>query len=69
MDKLLNYAGLTREELVTFGDGMNDLPMIEIAGLGVCMANGRDELKEAADYVTLSNDEDGIAHALYEKVL
>jgi Cof subfamily protein (haloacid dehalogenase superfamily) len=69
MDKLLNYADLTREELVTFGDGMNDLPMIEIAGLGVCMANGRDELKEAADYVTLSNDEDGIAHALYEKVL
>jgi Cof subfamily protein (haloacid dehalogenase superfamily) len=69
MDILLDYVGITRKELVSFGDGMNDLPMIEIAGLGVCMANGRDELKKAADYVTSSNDEDGIAKVLYEKVL
>jgi Cof subfamily protein (haloacid dehalogenase superfamily) len=69
MDILLDYVGITRKELVSFGDGMNDLPMIGIAGLGVCMANGRDELKKAADYVTSSNDEDGIAKVLYEKVL
>ena len=38
--------------------------MIKTAGIGVAMANGSDKAKAAADYVTLSNDDDGIAHAL-----
>lgn len=65
---LLNHIGMDRSNLIAFGDGMNDLSMIQFAGLGVCMENGRDELKAAADYVTLSNDADGVAYAL-EKYL
>lgn len=65
---LLKHLGMEHSDLIAFGDGMNDMSMIQFAGLGVCMENGRDELKKAADYVTLSNDNDGIAHAL-EKFL
>ena len=40
--------------------------MIEYAGLGVAMGNATDEIKEMADYVTLSNDEDGVAHVIHK---
>ena len=56
-------------EMIAIGDGMNDLSMIEYAGLGVAMANAPEELKRAADFVTLSNDEDGVAHAIDTYVL
>lgn len=56
------------EEMVAVGDGFNDLSMIQFAGLGVAMANAQDVVKEAADYVTLSNEEDGVA-AVVEKFL
>lgn len=52
--------GLTREQLVCCGDGFNDITMIAYAGLGVAMENARDEVKKAADFVTGSNDEDGL---------
>jgi len=47
-----------------FGDAENDIPMIRTAGMGVAMGNAEQAVKEAADYITLSNDEDGIAEAL-----
>ena len=47
-----------------FGDGFNDISMIKFAGLGVAMANAQPVVKEAADEITLSNDEDGIAETL-----
>jgi Cof subfamily protein (haloacid dehalogenase superfamily) len=65
LDVLLDYLGMERKDLVAVGDSFNDKPMIEIAGLGVCMENGRDEIKEIADFVTLSNDDDGIAHMIH----
>ena len=68
LDRLVKHMGIKREEVMAFGDGYNDLSMIEYAGMGVSMANGVDEVKENADFVTLSNDEDGIAYAL-EKLL
>lgn len=68
LDRLVKHMGITCEEVIAFGDGYNDLSMIEYAGMGVSMANGVDEIKEKADFVTLSNDEDGIAYAL-EKFL
>lgn len=43
--------------------------MIKYAGLGVAMANAEDEVKEAADYVTLSNEEDGVAHVIEKFIL
>jgi hydroxymethylpyrimidine pyrophosphatase-like HAD family hydrolase len=49
---------------MAFGDGSNDLTMIQAAGLGVAMANACDEVRAAADYVTTSNDEAGVAAAL-----
>ena len=56
--------GIKQEEVIAFGDGYNDLSMIEYAGKGVAMANAVDGVKEKADEVTLSNDEDGIAYML-----
>ena len=64
LEKLLNQLGLTREELICCGDGFNDLSMIKYAGLGVAMANAQDKVKEAADFITKSNDEDGIAYVI-----
>lgn len=52
------------EEIISFGDGYNDLSLIEFAGLGVAMANAVDEVKQRANYITLSNDEEGIYDCL-----
>lgn len=64
LDILLKHLGMERKDLVAVGDSFNDQPMIEIAGLGVCMGNGRDEIKAISDFVTLSNDEDGVAYMI-----
>lgn len=62
----LPKRGIDAVELVAFGDGQNDVPMIELAGCGVAMGNAIDEAKQAATMVTASNNEDGIADALVE---
>ena len=63
--RLLNTIGITSEEMICCGDGFNDISMIEVAGLGVAMENAKDIVKEAADYITLSNDDDdGILHVI-----
>lgn len=56
--------GYQKDEMIAFGDGHNDKTMIEYAGIGVAMANAVQALKDVADEITLSNDEDGIAHTL-----
>lgn len=61
--------GIDAAEIVAIGDGHNDIGMIQFAGLGVAMGNSHDEVKSAADYVTLSNAEDGVAVALEKLVL
>lgn len=60
--------GIKPEECIAFGDAENDIPMLEYAGIGVAMGNARDAVKEIADEVTLSNEEDGIAHSLYRHI-
>ncbi len=67
--KLGELLGISREEIMACGDGSNDIEMVREAGLGVAMANAIAEVKEAADCVTLSNDEDGAAKAIEEYVL
>lgn len=62
--KLLTSIGLSTEQMICCGDGYNDLTMIEIAGLGVAMANAQSLVLEKADYITKSNDEDGILHVI-----
>ncbi len=61
LERLLELTGVKREELIACGDGFNDVSMIKYAGLGVAMANAQDAVKEVADEVTVSNDEDGVA--------
>ena len=63
---LAEYLGVKREEILAFGDGMNDISMLKTAGIGVAMANACDEAKTAADSITLSCDEDGVARGIEE---
>ena len=58
--------GFDQVDVMAFGDGNNDMEMLEYAGIGVAMGNGKEELKAVGDFVTLSNNEGGIVHALKE---
>lgn len=62
--RLLERLDYDRAELIAVGDSFNDLEMIQYAGLGVAMANAREQIKACADYVTTSCDDDGVAHLL-----
>ena len=64
LEALLDKIGIKREELIACGDGMNDLPMIEYAGLGVAMENAYPKVKESADVIAPSNDDDGVAYIM-----
>lgn len=68
LERLLAHLRMNRTDLLAFGDGYNDLSMLRYAGCGVAMANAAPEVRAEADYVTLSNEEDGIAHFLYKKM-
>ena len=68
LDTVLRPMGYTPENLIAFGDGHNDASMLKYSGTAVAMENAVQDLKDIADYVTLSNDEDGIAHALYHYI-
>jgi Cof subfamily protein (haloacid dehalogenase superfamily) len=61
--------GILPEEVVAIGDNHNDLGMLQFAGLGIAMGNAHAEVKAAADYVTLSNSEDGVAAVIEELIL
>ena len=60
---------LSREELMACGDGLNDITMLQYAGLGVAMGNACKEAKEVADYITVTNNEDGVAKAVNRFIL
>lgn len=64
LQRLLNHIGYTPSDMIAFGDGYNDISMLRLAGMGVAMANAAPEVRAEADYVTLSNEEDGVAAAL-----
>ncbi len=64
LDYLLNSLELKGEELVACGDGGNDVTMVAYAGMGVAMNNACDAVKEVADHITASCDEDGVAVAI-----
>lgn len=61
LDRLNTYLGKTADETAAFGDGFNDCSMIEYAGLGVAMGNAQEPVKDVADEITKTNDEDGVA--------
>jgi Cof subfamily protein (haloacid dehalogenase superfamily) len=62
--QVAKYFGVKPEEIISFGDNYNDMEMIQSVGLGIAMGNAIPELKQVADFVTLSNQEDGVALAL-----
>ena len=65
LGSLLESRGLTRDNLMACGDGLNDCSMIRFAGVGVAMQNAEPPVKEAADYVTVAdNNHDGVAEAI-----
>ena len=66
---LADYYGLNMSEVLAFGDSYNDFDMIRDAGIGVAMANAVPELLAVADYVTLSNDENGVADYIEKNIL
>jgi len=66
---LAAHYDIPMEQTIAIGDAWNDKEMIEAAGLGVAMANAIPEIKELADYVTLSNNEDGVRHVIEKFVL
>ena len=61
LDRIANMYGISPSEILAVGDAENDLSMLEYAGLGVAMANADREVKEKADYIAASNEEDGVA--------
>lgn len=67
--RLASHLGIEPEATMGFGDGENDLSMMQKAGLGVAMENGEEVVKKAADYVTVCNDEDGVAVAIEKFIL
>ncbi|MDD7304956.1 MAG: Cof-type HAD-IIB family hydrolase [Peptoniphilaceae bacterium] len=62
--EIANYYKVDIKDTIAFGDEENDLSMIELAGIGVVMGNGTDFMKSKADFVTKSNDQDGISFYL-----
>jgi len=61
---LANHLGINLKDVVAFGDGMNDIEMIKNVGMGIAMGNAEDVVKEVADSVTESNEQNGIFNAL-----
>ncbi|KAG9154106.1 hypothetical protein Leryth_000582 [Lithospermum erythrorhizon] len=62
---LLDHLSVTPKEVMAIGDGENDMEMLELAALGVALSNGADKTKLVADVIGASNDEDGVADAIY----
>jgi len=66
LEILSGYYNIPKDEIIAIGDNENDLSMIKFAGLGIAMGNSTELIKLNADYITKSNDEDGVASAIYE---
>lgn len=66
---LLKELNMSKDDLIAIGDGFNDLSMIKFAGMGIAMQNAQQTVKDNAKFITLSNDEDGVAYAVEKFVL
>ncbi len=64
IERYAKERGINQSEIICFGDNYNDMEMLRYAGLGVAVENGVEELKKNADYITGSNNEDGVAKAI-----
>lgn len=66
---LMEQLGVAREEVIAIGDGVADVTMLQLAGVGIAMGHSQDSVKRCADYVTASNEEDGVAQAVEKLIL
>ncbi|XIH10987.1 Cof-type HAD-IIB family hydrolase (plasmid) [Priestia aryabhattai] len=66
---MAKYYGISLEDTVAIGDQFNDIPMFKVAGLSIAMGNAEKEVKAESDVITLTNDENGVAHAIYRYIL
>ena len=64
LNALIQLLDIKAENIMTIGDELNDYEMVKMAGLGVAMENGHPEVKRVADELTLTNNENGVAHAI-----
>ena len=64
LDKLMKHLDVRKEKVISVGDSYNDLPMLKRSGLAVAMGNAQPPVKEMADIVTGTNDEDGVAQVV-----
>lgn len=69
LKKLLEILNIKRNELMACGDGLNDIPMLDFAGWAVAMENAYPETKLHADYISASNDDDGVAEAIEKFII
>ncbi len=69
LERLINSLNISREEIIACGDGYNDLSMIRFAGLGIAMANAAKDIQSEADFVTFSNEDEGVAHVIEQFIL
>lgn len=68
LQELLDEWQMTSQQVMAFGDSENDLGMIQLAGIGVAMANGMEEVRQAADILAESNEEDGVAKIIEQLI-
>lgn len=64
VDVLAQYYNISKDEVICIGDSENDISMLAYAGLGIAMENGTEDVKKAAKFITLSNQDDGVAYAI-----
>lgn len=69
VELLAKKLGIKKEEIICVGDAENDIHMIKYAGLGVAMGNAFPEVKKIADYITKTNQEDGVAHVINKFII
>lgn len=69
LEKIAKHFNIKRDEIIAVGDGMNDIEMIEYAGLGIAVANASNSLKEKADYITKSEREKGVLEVINNFIL
>ncbi len=66
LEALASRLGFGHENIMSFGDSFNDAEMLAASAIGVAMGNAVDELKEIADYIAQTNEQDGVATTLFE---
>lgn len=64
LKQIANYLNIPTEDTIAIGDSLNDLDILQAAGLSICMGNGADECKKVADFTTKDISDDGLAYAL-----